>query len=242
MSDRNRLGSRFSRVPEIEAREVGRPKFRFKNPIVSGMLEIITQHLYDYYEVAVATVVTLQVMFTIPIGGQYTPAGGAAFNKQKLHTNLQQQSQLQAPNKHLTRALGFYFRGDINPTDLNLFLSTVLARFIVNDKEYAIGLPGKFPGGGGPFVSSTATTTVAATTQSFVASVNGSPDARNLYVFEHDGVQIEQQQAFQVEINPTLVQGGAFTSLAAAPAAGQFAGTGIKMWANLEGTLARAVQ
>ena len=242
MSDRNRLGSRFSRVPEIEAREVGRPKFRFKNPIVSGMLEIITQHLYDYYEVAVATVVTLQIMFTIPIGGAYTPAGGAAFNKQKLHTNLQQQAQLQAPNKHLTRALGFFFRGDINPIDLNFFLATVLARFIVNDKEYAIGLPAKFPGGGGPFVSSTATTTVAATTQSFISSVNGSPDARNLYVFEHDGVQIEQQQAFQVEINPTLVQGGAFTTQALAPAGGQFAGSGVKMWAQLEGTLARAVQ
>src|SRR5258708_15613215 len=101
MSDRNRLGSRFSRVPEIEAREVGRPKFRFKNPIVSGMLEIITQHLYDYYEVAVATVVTLQIMFTIPIGGAYTPAGGAAFNKKKPYTHPQQQTQLHAPHQHL---------------------------------------------------------------------------------------------------------------------------------------------
>jgi len=65
---------------------------------------------------------------------------------------------------------------------------------------------------------------------------------RNLYVFENDGVQIEQQQAFQVELNPTLVQGGAFTTQALAPAGGQFAGSGIKLWANLEGTLARAVQ
>src|SRR5260370_3384055 len=212
MSERQRLGSRFSRVPEIEAREVGRPKFRFKNPIVSGMLEIITQHLYDYYEVAVATVVTLQIMFSIPIGGAYTPAGGAAFNKQKLHTNLQQQAQLQAPNKHLTRALGFFFRGDINPIDLNFFGATVLARFIVNDKEYAIGLPANFPGGGGPFVSSTATTTVAATTQSCISSVNGSPDARNLYVFRHDGGRTEQQQPLRTEIDRTRVQVGGFTA------------------------------
>lgn len=237
-----RLNSRFAHLPEIEAREVGRPKFRMRNPVVSGMLEIITQHLYDFYAAAVATVVTRQVLFTIPIGGSYTPAGGAAFNKTKVHTNLQQQSQLQAPNKHLTRALGFFLRGDVNPTDLNLFLGNVLARFIVNDKEYAIGLVGKFPGGGGGFVSATAATTVAATTQSFVSSANGLPDARNLNVMEHLGVEIEQQQAFQVELDPTLVQAGAFTTIAAAPAAGQFAGTGLNVWANLEGTLARAVQ
>lgn len=239
---RSRLASRFAHLPEVSAREVGRPKFRFRNPIVSGMLEIITQHLYDYYEVAVATVVTKQILFTIPIGGQYTPAGGAAFNKTKLHTNLQQQSQLQAPNKHLTRALGLFFRPDINATDLNLFLGNTLARFIVNDKEYVIGLVGKFPGGGGPHISTSAATTVAATTQSLTAASNGYPDARNLYVMEHDGVQIEQQQAFQVELDPTLPQAGAFTTQAAAPAGGQFPGTGIKAWANLEGTLARAVQ
>jgi hypothetical protein len=240
---RSRLGSRFAHVPEIEVGKVGRPKFRFRNPIVSGMLEIITQHLYDYYEVAVATPVTSQVLFTIPIGGQYTPAGGTAFNKTKLHTNLQQQSQLQAPNKHLTRAVGVWFRGDVNPTDLNLFQGNTLLRFIVNDKEYLIGLVGKMPGGGGPFVSAAAATTVAATTQSFFSAANGYPDARNLYTLEHDGVQIEQQQAFQVELNPLLVQGGVgFTTQALAPAGGQFAGSGIKAWANLEGTLARAVQ
>lgn len=239
---RSRLATRFAHLPEVSAGEAGKPKFRFRNPIVSGMLEIITQHLYDYYEVAVATVVTRQILFTIPIGGQYTPAGGAAFNKTKLHTNLQQQSQLQAPNKHLTRALSIFLRGDVNPTDLNLFLGNTLARFIVNDKEYVIGLVGKFPGGGGGFVSSAAATTVAATTQSFISSANGYPDARNLYVMEHDGVQIEQQQAFQVELDPTLPQAGAFTTQVAAPAAGQFAGTGLKVWAQLEGTLARAVQ
>src|SRR5258707_8853411 len=100
------------------------------------MLEIITQHLYDYYEVAVATVVTLQIMFTIPIGGAYTPAGGVAFNKQKLHTNLQQQAQLQAPHKHPPRPLGLFFRRDNNPIDLHFFRATLLPRLLVHDKEY----------------------------------------------------------------------------------------------------------
>ncbi len=228
---RSRFETRFGHLPVIEAAEIGRPRFRLRNPIVAGMLEIITQALYDYYEVALANVTTLQNLFTIPVGGAYTPTGGAVFNKRRIHTNLVQAGQLEAPNKHLTRAVGVYVRGDITPNDLNRFCGAFLLTFNVNQKRYLEGLVGKFPAGGGGFSS---------TTQNNVGIAQvGWPETRNLYVLEHDGVQIEQQQNFGVDLDPTQIQGGAFTTDIAAA---NPAGTGIRAWVHLEGTLARAVQ
>jgi len=55
------------------------------------------------------------------------------------------------------------------------------------------------------------------------------------------GQLIEQNQNFQVEIDPTISGVAAFTTAAAAPAAGQFPGTGINEHTYLEGVLARAI-
>jgi hypothetical protein len=222
----------LSRFRELDEHEVGRPHFRLRNPIVEGVLEIITQPLYDYYEVALNTAVTAQRCFSIPIGSPYTPAGGAVLTKNRFHTNLKQAGMLSAPDKHLVRAVALAVCGDITPRDLNQFLGRTLLTFWVNDKRYLEQHAGKLPGGGGG---------VAFSTQTNIGVVgNGEPNARNLFTFDEDkAVQIEQQQAIAVDIDPTLPQGGAFVTDAAAAIP---AGTGIRAHIYLEGDLARAVQ
>jgi hypothetical protein len=227
-----RFASRFARLPELDAMEVGRPHFRFKNPVVEGMLELITQSLYDYYEVALATVVTLQRLFTIQEGGAYTPAGGAAFNKNRIHTNLSQAGMLEAPNKHLCRALGVFLHPSTTPNDANRFAANFYLNFLVNRKSYLEGQLGLHPGGAGVFI--------AGTQNNVGSSAIGWPKSDNLYTFDADkAVQIEQQQNLAVVLDPTQIQAGAFTTDAAAA---NPIGVGIRAWVHLHGDLARAVQ
>ena len=54
------------------------------------------------------------------------------------------------------------------------------------------------------------------------------------------GQLIEQNQNFNVTLDPTISGSAAFTTVAAAPAT-QFVGTGINAHAYLEGVLARAI-
>jgi hypothetical protein len=221
-------------LPELQEQDVLRPRFLHRNPIMPGVLELITQGIYDYYEVAVATVVTSQILYSIPRGQQYTPAGGAAFTKQKYHTPLLQAGQLSAPQKLMVKGLSAYLRSDIAAGDYNLFSGNTLVTFQVDQKDYLNIVLAKLPGGGGP--AGFFTSDVAAVTSSSIA--NGWPEANAIYALEGDGVQIEQQQNFTVIIDPTQVQAGAFTTLAAA---GTTFGTGVKMIFTLEGLLSRAV-
>lgn len=229
----SRFASRYGHLKKLRPIEVGRPHLRVKNPIFAGGLEVLILPLYDYYEVALNTAVTAQTLFSIPVGQAYTPAGGAAFNKTKLHTNLVQASVLQSPNKHLVKGLAVFVRGDIVPIDLNLFLGNTLLTFVIGDsKVYAQGLVGRYPGGGGGFSSLTQNNSGIA--------ANGWPDARNLYALGDDRAQqIEQQQTFSVVLDPTLPQAGAFTTQ---PNTANPVGTGVKAWVHLEGDLARAIQ
>ena len=213
--------------------ELGRPHFKVQNPIVQGMGEAIIQPSYDYYRVVQGNAVTRQLMFTIPQGGQYTPAGGAAFNKTSYHTDLTQAGVLAAPNKLLVRALCGWFKGNIFPTDATSFANDAMVFFQVNQKPYLNISFGKLPAGGGVFNTGTLTTVNATS--------NGYPDAANLYLITEGeilGVQIEQQQNFGIDLNPTLTETGVgFT--AATTANGGF-DVIVKMY--LEGVLLRAVQ
>ncbi|HWE00680.1 MAG TPA: hypothetical protein VG345_16630 [Bryobacteraceae bacterium] len=202
-----------------------------------GVLEVITQGAYDYYEVAAATAVAAQILFTIPRGGQYTPTGGSAFTKQKYHTNLTQAGQLSAPSKLMVKGLTAYLRSDIASTDYNLFSGNSLVTFQVDQKDYLNIVLAKLPGGGGG--SGFASFAQAAAASQVVSSIsNGWPEANALYALEGDGVQIEQQQNFAVVIDPTQVQAGAFTTAAAA---GLTFGNGVKLIFTLEGLFSRAV-
>lgn len=224
---------RLSRLPKLEAHELGRPHFKVQNPIVQGMGEAIIQPSYDYYRVVQGNAVTRQLMFTIPQGGQYTPTGGAAFNKTAYHTDLTQAGVLAAPNKLLVRALCGWWHPEIFPLDATRFADNAMVFFQVNQKPYLNIQFGKLPMGGGVFVSGTLNTVNGTN--------NGYPDGANLYLITEGeilGVQIEQQQNFGVDLNPTLTETGVgFTATTTANG-----GLDIIVKMMLEGVLLRAVQ
>ena len=62
---------RFADLPRLSAHEVGRPKFRLRNPMAGGVGDFVVQPIYDYYGTAVATAVVRQQLFSIPVGGNY---------------------------------------------------------------------------------------------------------------------------------------------------------------------------
>jgi len=234
----------------IEAYEVGRPKHRTTNPIFAGYLEGITQALYDIYFVAVATAAPKLTLFSVQLGGQYNSGGVAAFSKSFDHTNLAQAGMLEAPNKHIVRAISVYAEGVqgttnanngelLHPIDASNLLTTYL-QLLVNRKPYQDTIIGRLPAGGGLFISGTNATTAGAG-QALQAGGNGWPVRDNTYSLAYGGIPIEQQQNFQVIIDPTISNGGAFTTVTAAAVNGQF-GTGISAWVFLDGTLFRAVQ
>ena len=224
-------------LPVLRESEVLRPKFLYNNPIIPGVLEVTTQGLYDYYEVAASTAVTAQILFTIPRGNQYTPAGGTAFTKAYYHTNLNQAGMLSAPRKFMVKGLSAFLRTDIAPADYNQFAGNTLVTFQVDEKAYLRTVLAKLPGGGGASgFAQVNLATAAARLDGCIA--NGWPEANAIYQLEGDGVQIEQQQNWAVVIDPTQVQSGAFTTAAAA---GTTFGNGVKLIFTLEGLLSGPV-
>lgn len=227
------FASRLSRLPKLMEHEIGRPHFRAHNPIVQGMGEAIVQPSYDYYRVVQGAVTTRQLLFTIPQGGQYTPAGGTAFNKTAYHTDLTQSGVLAAPNKLLVRALCGWWNNSIFPLDATLFADNAMVFFQVNSKPYLTINFGKLPAGGGVFVTGSLT--------GVNGTNNGYPDAANLYTVTEGeilGVQIEQQQNFGVTLDPTITETG--VGFTAATTANGGKDVIVKMY--LEGVLLRAVQ
>lgn len=227
---------------ELDEHQIGRPHFRHKNPIypvdsqgnVVG-LETLAWELYDYYQVAVNTPVTLQRMFTISEGQQYTAAGGLPFSKTELHTDMQGQGAvLPNPQRFMTKALRHVVHPGTVAADIANFEYRTVYKFRVGDahKEYAKGLLSGVPSGSG--LSAVGTPAANAL---FVTS--GWPVASNIYSLLADsadpGVEILQGQMFDVVIDPTQDPAGTYTT-AAAPA------IGIIMWFYLIGALTRSVQ
>jgi hypothetical protein len=253
----SRYESRYAHLPVMEEKEVGRPRLRNwrTNPIVAGQLEYLVQPIFDFYGIAVATQVTKQQLFATAIGQPYTPTGGAQFVKSAYHTNLVQNGMLDAPKKYLVKAPATILRSDVNAGDANSFVGTTQFDLFISGKNYWSSLVSKTPAGAGVFGSGAAATTVAATTQSFTAISNGWPSAQNVATITDPipqipgldpmepilGQLIEQNQNFAVILDPTIAGVAAFTTAAAAPAAGQFPGTGLNVHVYLEGVLARAI-
>lgn len=230
-------------LPELQAVDLGRPRLRMRNPIMAGYLEGITQAIYDVYAVALATLTIKLTMFSLPQGQIYNLGGVTAFTKTAAHTSLVQAGQLEAPNKHIVRAISVMPQGNIVPADLQAFLMCFF-QFNVNRKSYTDSLIARLPGGGGPYVGGLAGTFTAP--QGWQSGgANGEPNCNNTYSLAYGGVPIEQQQNFSAVIDPTIsgVGAAAFTTAAAAVSAtNPVAGTGIFAVVFLDGTLFRAVQ
>lgn len=233
--------ARRQALPEILPAELGRPRFRYRNPIMSGFLEGITQAIYDIYAVALNTATIRLVMFQVPQGNTYSLGGVTSFVKTIAHTSMVQNGVLEAPKKHIVRAISVATEGNVVGNDLEKFLKTFV-QFNVNSKSYQDTLVERCPAGGGPFASMMGT---FAATNGFSLTANGWPDTRNTYTLAYGGVPIEQQQNFNVIIDPTIsnVAAAAFTTANTVSAPGTpIAGTGIFAHVYLDGILFRAVQ
>ena len=230
---------------ELDEHEIGRPHLRAKNPVyttdgVSGTsLEVIAQDLYDYGEIEVNTVADKIKFFSVPGGQFYTPIGGTAFQKNELHTNLDSQGAvLPNPQRFMTKGLSCIRRADIALADLVALDYQALVTFYIGDakKSYFQGLLAKIPAASGitGFKQGANAGTGEALSQ-------GWPVESNIYHLLADandpGVIISQGQNFAVVVDPTHQIGGAFTTAAAGAG-----GTGVRIWFNLVGTLARSVQ
>ena len=197
-----------------------------------------------------ATAVTKQTQFAIPIGQTYTGAGVTAKTKTQYDTNLVQAGMLDAPKKFLVKAVAVVLRSDVEPSDLNSFIGTTTVELIISGKSYWLSLVSKCPGGAGSFWNGVSPTALTAGT----AGSNGWPSAQNVATITDPmpqipgldpmepilGQLIEQNQNFNVTLDPTISGSTAFTTKAAAPTT-IFVGTGINAHTYLEGVLARAI-
>ncbi|MBZ5532602.1 MAG: hypothetical protein LAO20_14310 [Acidobacteriia bacterium] len=232
---------KFAHLPELEGFDLGRPRLRRKNPIMAGYLEGITQALYDIYAVALNTATVKLTLFAVPQGQTYNFGGVAGFVKTPAHTSQILAGVLQAPNKHIVRAISVFTEGNVVGNDLEKYMECFF-QFNVNGKSYQDTIVGRLPAGGGAFASMMGT---FAATNGYSLTANGWPDARNTYTLAYGGVPIEQQQQFNCVIDPTIsnVTAAPFTTANVVAAPGTpIAGTGIYSHVFLDGTLFRAVQ
>ncbi len=235
------LSKLLSSLPELQASDLGRPKARYKNPIMAGYLEGITQALYDIYALAANTAAIKLTMFAVPQGQTYALGGVASFVKTAGHTSMIQAGVLEAPKKHIVRAISVYVEANTVGNDLEKF-NECFFQFNVNGKSYQDTIVGRLPAGGGV---SAAVMGTFASTNGYSLTSNGWPDTRNTYALAYGGVPIEQQQNFNAIIDPTIsnVTATAFTSANTVNAPGTpIAGVGIFAHVFFDGILFRAVQ
>jgi len=235
------LSAILAGLPELQASDLGRPKSRMKNPIMAGYLEGITQALYDVYALAANTAAIKLTMFAVPQGQTYSLGGVTSFVKTIGHTSMIQAGVLEAPKKHIVRAISVYVEANTVGNDLEKFNETFF-QFTVNGKSYQDTIIGRLPAGGGAFAAMMGTFVA---TNGYSLTSNGWPDTRNTYALAYGGVPIEQQQNFATIIDPTVsnVTAAAFTSANAVSAPGTpIAGVGIFAHVFLDGILFRAVQ
>jgi hypothetical protein len=247
---------RYAHLPRLEAHEVGRPKFRLRNPIASGLGDFIVQPIWDYYGAAVGTPVVLQRLFTIPQGQNVTITGGATFAKTPQTTTMTLNAQLEAPQRLLVRAVSVLLDNQVHQNDLTQFVNQTLLIWNISTKAFLTIPVVKCPAGGGAWSMSIqgAPGTAVAIGSTITNNGNGFPTALDGYSVVApgapgfptiEGVLIEQQQAFNVVLDPTLAAHKQATGFTTAAAAGTAAipqlGTGIHAFVFLEGTLVRAV-
>jgi hypothetical protein len=181
----------------VSGLDVGRPLPRLKNAGVGGGLQSLKWEEYDCYQCTTGTLLTKQVLFSIPFGQQYTPAGGSTITKSAWHTTLTANGQLVNPERLLVYAIALGIVNPITPNDLNNFLAMSLITWKISGKTYVEIHGNRIPSGGGPFITSTQTNSGSGN--------SGVPRADNLYTFGSALAQwIGQSQPFNVTIDPTL--------------------------------------
>jgi hypothetical protein len=254
-----RSDERIARLPLLSEAELGRPHYKLRNPLQPNTLDVRVEPIYDFFSVAVNTAVRKETLFAIAQGQQYTGAGaGGSIIKTVYHTSMITGGSLDAPKKMLVKDISCAPRNDIHYLDAVALTGLYLLQFSVSSKDYWTVHPFKAPQGGGPFMSGGGTFTAPAS--AFVTG-NGWPSANNISPLVDtdmpgmgtsdgsavtappiNGVLIEQQQPFQVVMDPTLTAAGIYTTqLAASTNPLGTVGTGINCWIYLEGDYLVAV-
>lgn len=220
-------------LPLLSQSEALRPRLRHKNAGVPGIVDAHTQKLRDVYKAVAATPVTVQTLFSIPVGQQYTPAGGTAYVKTRWDTNLTQGGQLAAPRRFLVQGISCSNHNNIAASDFNNMAFQTLVSLWIDEKRWIELLLQQIPGGGGAFAGGQVFQATAANA-SYTSINNGWPSSRSIFTMENDNTWIELLQNFSLVLDPTLYSSGAFTTAAAA---GTTFGQGVNLQAQLEGLL-----
>lgn len=234
------------RLPWIEPEKIGRPRWTHFNPVIAGQAEEIYEPLRDYSATVYNAALALQILFSIPIGGSYTPTGGTTgFQKTRYHTNLKKQGELPNPQKFQVEGMFVQIHPNTTPSDAKAFLSQELVTFTIgaDDKRYVESPPLLLGGGNSVHISGFMFQTTAADAYN-IATANGWEVTRNIHVLGEDvasGAQIiEQGQSFQIVEDPTQDTGdSAYTTNANTT---KPPGTGVRCFYFLPGHWLRGVQ
>lgn len=217
------------RVPELSAQELGRPRSRYRNPILEGKMYVFRQPLYDVFQCKSNNTVVKQTLFTVPQGGAYTPTGGSAITKAAWHTNMVQAGVLPSPEKFYIKSMQIEFFGNTALADINNFTNVTLVSLLISQRSYAQESLSRFPSAGGAYGASSGIVQ------------NGWPDARDFWTCYGDiGETIEQLQSIAVVLDPGIASDSegntTFTSATTANS-----GVGINVKVHLDGLLHREV-
>jgi len=227
---------------EVDESELGRPHLRRRNPVATGVmpasplvpdmplitLDIKSQDLYTFYQVAVNTPLKKQVIFAVGKNGTYTPIGGSPFQLTALHTNLLVGASggLANPQRFMAQGICRFASEDINPYDLLNWNRGTLVTFHVGDteKQYFQGQLIQIPQPSAIQVQGTWTAQTTPTVQSSTFATTAWPVSHNYVELQtvglldpdtgaeiHDpGLTLDQGQYFDLELDPTQTS-GAFT-------------------------------
>jgi len=217
-------------LPVLSGSEIGRPKYRRSNPILENKLYQYRQPIHDFYGATVNVAVVRQILFAIPQGQTFTPTGGAALTKTAWHTSMTQANLLPAPNKLYAKSIALSLLGRTLLADAERFLYDTLVQFNIDSRPFLETHAWKLGGGGGLWAGG-----------SSGVVVNGWPSRENQFSFVGElGETIEQQQTFNVLLDPTLVvRANANATFSTATAAN--GGFGIDCFVHLDGLLNRGI-
>jgi hypothetical protein len=248
MGIENVKDSRVSKANISDFLRSAKARFRKNNPISPNQADYVNWVLWDEITVGQsATWNQLTRLFVQPIG-----TGG----KTKVNTNLEQVSQLPAPQWFNCTGISVYFQPNAAPIDIDNFLATEYLEFwISNQKIYVEGKLDIFPQSGGIYSSVASNLTAGAAAYS-VNSTNGWPSIHNMYDLRLPaglnlgvdgsgkqvvadgiiGITILQSQTFNVQLK---ADGGGATM--AITAAAPYVGIGLTVGVRLHGILSRGV-
>lgn len=202
------------------------PRLRRRNPEVGGMLDVITQPVFDSFSIAANTAFPKTTLFQTPVG-----SGG----KTSAQTNMSLAGQLPAPQKLIVYAIRLFISNDTVIVDVNNILRNVSTVFTVGKKPW-LEVPPLFlsAGCGAQITAAAQVGTAPAGSAPFFATSNGSVDPRAVFTLSKP-IVIESGETFSFVLN-------AETAFNTAAVGANPAGAGTTIYVILDGELYRQVQ